>query len=325
MPMSLYPLKFKPLSKYRIWGGEKIKTILNKDFNETNVGETWEISGVKGDETVVLNGDLQGETLKSLIETYKGQFIGDKVYQQCGNEFPLLIKFIDAKLPLSIQVHPNDKLAKERHNSLGKNEMWYVMESDTNAELIVGFKKETTKEEFQQKLESAEVLEIMNNVKVSEGDTFFIPAGRIHAIGSGVMLAEIQQTSDVTYRVYDYDRVDAKTGSKRDLHVNLALDVIDYGVYKEYKTKYQTIKNKSNKLVYSPYFKSNIIEITGSISKDYTKLDSFVIYICVNGSFEIACNNATYIVSKGETILLPASIKLVGLKSVSSKVLEVYM
>ncbi|SNR48561.1 mannose-6-phosphate isomerase, type 1 [Lutibacter agarilyticus] len=323
--MNLYPLKFQPISKYRIWGGEKIKTILNKDFNENNIGETWEISGVNGDETVVSEGPLKGQTLKNIIETYKEHFVGNNTYKHFGNEFPLLIKFIDAKLPLSIQVHPNDVLAKQRHNSFGKNEMWYIMEADESAEIIVGFNKECSKKEFQHKLENAEVLDIMNAVKVSEGDTFYIPAGRIHAIGSGVLLAEIQQTSDVTYRVYDYNRVDAKTGEKRELHVDLALDVIDYGFHKEYKTSYKQIKNESNKLVHSPYFNTNFIEITTEITKDYTLLDSFVIYICVDGHFEISCNNTTYTVSKGETILLPAAIQKVILSAEFAKLLEVYI
>ncbi len=323
--MNLYPLKFQPISKYRIWGGEKIKTILNKDFNENNIGETWEISGVNGDETVVAEGPLKGQTLKKLIETYKEHFIGENPYQHFGTEFPLLIKFIDAKLPLSIQVHPNDALAKARHNSFGKNEMWYVMEADESAELIVGFNKESSKNEFQHKLENSEVLEIMNTVKVAEGDTFYIPAGRIHAIGSGVLLAEIQQTSDVTYRVYDYDRVDPKTGKKRELHVDLALDVIDYGFHDEYKTTYEKTKNKSNTLVHAPYFKTNIIEITAKLTKDYTLLDSFVIYICVDGNFEVDYDNQMYSVQKGETILLPAAISLVVLKSDYAKILEVYI
>ncbi len=323
--MNLYPLKFHPIPKYRIWGGKKIKTILNKDFNEDNIGETWEISGVNGDETVVSEGALKGQTLKKLIETYKQHFIGENPYQHFGNEFPLLIKFIDAKLPLSIQVHPNDELAKERHNSFGKNEMWYVMEADKSAELIVGFNKESSKNEFQHKLENAEILEILNIVKVSEGDTFYIPAGRIHAIGSGVLLAEIQQTSDVTYRVYDYDRVDPKTSKKRELHVDLALDVIDYSFHDEYKTAYEKTKNKFNTLVHSPYFKTNFIEITSELIKDYTLLDSFVIYICVDGNFEVDYDNQTYNVQKGETILLPAAISLVVLKSDYAKILEVYI
>ncbi|WP_299669266.1 type I phosphomannose isomerase catalytic subunit [uncultured Polaribacter sp.] len=325
--MQLHPLKFKPLYKYRLWGGEKLKTVLNKAYSETNIGESWEISDVKNDETVVSSGALGGKTLRNLTEEFKGAFLGEKVYKQFGNEFPLLIKFIDAKTPLSIQVHPGNEIAKERHNSFGKNEMWYVMEADKNAALIVGFDKELDKTAYKKHLADGTVLEVLHHENVSEGDTFYIPTGRVHAIGSGVLLAEIQQTSDITYRIYDYDRVDAKTGELRDLHNDLALDVIDFECHKEYKTSYKTTPNTSNKLVHSPYFTSNILIVEGTITKEYSTLDSFVIYICVEGSLELTYNNKGYSLKKGETILLPASVNSIELNSISerSKLLEVYM
>ena len=280
----LYPLKFNPVYSYRIWGGEKLKTVLNKDYDEDLIGESWEISDVEDNETRVSDGALKGKTLRELTDLYQADFVGDKVYKQFGNEFPLLIKFIDAKTPLSIQVHPSNELAKERHNSFGKNEMWYIMQADKDAEIIVGFSKEVLKEEYVEHVNNSTVEDILNIEKVNEGDTFYIPTGRVHAIGAGVLLAEIQQTSNITYRIYDYNRVDAKTGETRELHTALAVDAIDYNFYDTYKTEYKAELNKSSKLVHSPYFKTNIVEIEGKMDMDYSNLDSFVIYMCVEGS-----------------------------------------
>ncbi len=323
--MKLYPLKFNPISKYRIWGGDKLNTELNKNFNAENIGESWEISDVEGDETKIANGNLIGKTLKELINEFKGDFVGKAVYEKFGNEFPLLIKFIDAKTPLSIQVHPSDEIAKLRHNSFGKNEMWYVMQADENAELIVGFDSTLDRDSYQEYLKANKVLEVMHHEKVQNGDTFYIPTGRVHAIGAGVLLAEIQQTSDVTYRIYDYDRVDKQTGAKRDLHNDLALDVIDFEVQDNYKTDYVKELNTSNKLVHSPYFKTNYLKVFGSLSKDYTAIDSFIIYICVKGLINIVENGVTYTLKNGETLLIPASIKNVELIAEDeSEVLEVY-
>ena len=323
--MELYPLKFTPLFKYRIWGGSKLKTVLNKEYTEENIGESWEISDVSGDATRVENGFLKGKTLKEITRQFKGDFVGENVYKNFGEDFPLLIKFIDAETPLSIQVHPSNEIAKERHNSFGKNEMWYVMQADENAELIVGFDEEINKESYKTHLENNTILDVMHHEYVSEGDTFYIPTGRVHAIGAGVLLAEIQQTSDITYRIYDYDRVDAKTGEKRELHNELAIDVIDFKVYDSYKTSYELKTNVSNKLVHSPYFKTNILSIKGKVKKDYSNIDSFVIYICVEGVLNIIHNDETYFLSQGETIMFPSSISTLELNaSDSAKILEVY-
>ena len=325
--MKLYPLKFTPVFKYRLWGGDKLKSVLNKEYSEKNIGESWEISDVENDETVVAEGFFKGKSLKDLTETYKGAFLGVSVYEQFGNDFPLLIKFIDAKTPLSIQVHPGNEIAKKRHNSFGKNEMWYVMEADKDAELIVGFDEILEKKDYNTSVSDGAILELMHHENVVEGDTFYIPTGRVHAIGAGVLLAEIQQTSDITYRIFDYNRVDAKTGALRDLHNDLALDVIDFECHDAYKTNYETKTNASNKLVHSPYFTSNFLIVEDALQKDYSGLDSFVIYMCVDGSLELNHNNESYSLKKGETILLPASIVTVELKSLSkqSKLLEVYM
>ena len=321
--MKLYPLKFSPIFKYRIWGGDKLKTVLNKEYQEAHVGESWEISDVKNDQTTVLEGPLKGQTLKSLIQNFKADFVGKHVYETFGEDFPLLIKFIDAKTPLSIQVHPNDALAKERHNSFGKNEMWYIMQADEDAELIVGFDKQIDKNDYKEHLENGTILNVMHHEHVAEGDTFYIPTGRIHAIGSGVLLAEIQQTSDVTYRIYDYDRVDPKTKEKRALHNDLALDAIDFQVHDNYKTEYTAKTNASSKLVHSPYFKTNIIKVRGEVEKNYSNNDSFVIYICVSGTLELEFSGDIYTIKKGETLLLPAAINTVKLISNAANILEV--
>jgi len=323
--MQLYPLEFQPVYKYRMWGGNKLKTVLNKVYDEENVGESWEISDVEDDETVVKNGLLKGLTLRELSDKFGADLLGEKVYKTFGTEFPLLIKFIDAKTPLSVQVHPHDHIAKERHDSFGKNEMWYVMDADNNADIIVGFKEELDKNSYTKYLEDKRLIEVLNTVKTSAGDTFYIPTGRVHAIGAGVLLAEIQQTSDITYRIYDYDRVDKATGETRELHNELALDVIDFKLHDNYKTDYSKKSNESNLLVHSPYFKTNILTLKGTLEKNYTIIDSFIIYICTKGRVEVLSKDQTYKLHKGKTLLLPASLNQVSLTSVNGgELLEVY-
>ena len=323
--MKLYPLKFTPIFSYRIWGGEKLKTELNKKYTLDSIGESWEISDIDGSETVVFEGDLKGRTLKKIIKDYKHHFLGKHVYNTFGESFPLLIKFIDAKTPLSIQVHPSNELARERHNSFGKTEMWYVMQAEENANLIVGFNQELEKKTYQAHLENGSLTEVLNTEKVAEGDAFYIPTGRVHAIGAGVLLAEIQQTSNITYRIFDYDRVDKLTGEKRELHNDLAIDAIDFKSYEYYKTSYNSKVNTTNELIFSPYFKTNIINVTGEIDKNYSDLDSFVIFICVDGSLDMVCDAKTITLTKGETLLIPAVINVLKLKAEHAKIIEVYL
>jgi mannose-6-phosphate isomerase len=323
---TLYPLKFKTIYKDKIWGGQKIKTYLQKDFGDLpNCGETWEISGVKSDVSIVDGGALEGESLADLLEKFKSELVGDKVYKHFGNIFPLLIKFIDANEDLSIQVHPDDKLAKKRHNSFGKTEMWYVIEADPGSTLIAGFNKELTKEEYLEKFNSGHLTDILNKEDVQAGDVFFLPAGRVHTIGKGLLIAEIQQTSDITYRIYDFDRVDDK-GNKRELHVEEALDAIDYKHYPEYKTTYTPVKDETVHLVSCPYFTTNLLDFNTGIVKDYSNLDSFVIHVCLEGSYEIKYNGETYPVKMGECILLPKVIHHVELATERGfKLLESYI
>ncbi|RPD98638.1 mannose-6-phosphate isomerase [Aureibaculum marinum] len=321
-----YPLKFEPILKERIWGGNKLNTVLHKKTEKENIGESWELSDVEGDVSVVANGKFKGKSLTFLIDQYKEILLGKKVYQRFGIKFPLLIKYIDAKEALSIQLHPNDKLAKERHNSFGKTEMWYVMQADENANLIVGFKKNSNKEEYLKHLENKSLLEILNVDKVKKGDVYFIPTGRIHAIGAGVLLAEIQQTSDVTYRIYDWDRKDDQ-GNERELHTELALDAIDYNAIDNYATSYKPELNKSKNIVDCQYFTTNIINLDGSIAINNENKDSFVIYMAVKGKATIIYNDAKeVIINEGETVLMPACLSKFQLKSEEkSEVLEVYI
>jgi mannose-6-phosphate isomerase len=323
----LYPLKFTPIYKDKIWGGNKIKSILNKDFgNLPNCGESWEISGVDGNVSVVSNGYLAGNSLEELIEVYMSDLVGEKSFETYGNEFPLLIKFIDANDDLSIQVHPDDVMAKERHSAYGKTEMWYVVQSDKGSKLQSGFNQAVDEDKYLFKLEHNELTDILNFEEVTEGDVFFIPAGRVHAIGKGILLAEIQQTSDITYRIYDYDRRDNQ-GNPRELHTDLALGAIDYTLYPEYKTKYATDVNNSVELVKCSYFTTNVLEIKQVVEKEYNQLDSFVIYICLDGELEIKTDSGNETLQKGETVLIPASIENVQLtpKTTSAKLLEVYI
>ncbi|WP_423147100.1 type I phosphomannose isomerase catalytic subunit [Rubrolithibacter danxiaensis] len=322
----LYPLKFKTIFKDKIWGGNKIKTYLHKDFSPLpNCGETWEISGVQGNVSIVDNGDLEGKSLTSLLDQYKGELAGEKVYQQFGNTFPLLVKFIDANDDLSIQVHPDDKLAQERHNSFGKTEMWYVIQADADATLIAGFNQEVNEGIYLDKLNSGKLSEILNKEQVADGDIFFLPAGRVHTIGKGLLIAEIQQTSDITYRIYDFDRVDDK-GNKRELHTEEALAALDYKVYPEYKTSYSREKNKVTEAVTCPYFTTNVLYYTENTGRDYSSLDSFVIHVCVEGSYTVVTDDSALEVKMGECVLIPASTIGVSLKTVHGfKILESYI
>lgn len=325
MKNELHLLKFTPILKEKVWGGEKLGSILNKNSDRKDIGESWEVSDVKGNTSVVTNGVLKGKDLKELITTYKSELVGTSVYNNFGDKFPLLIKFIDAKKPLSVQVHPNDIVAKERHDSFGKTEMWYVMQADEKASLISGFQKEVSPKEYVHHLENKSLTEILNFDEVAKGDVYFIPAGRVHAIGAGVLLAEIQQTSDITYRIYDWDRPNAD-GTYRQLHIDEALDTIDYAVKDSYKSMYSKEKNTSSEIVSCPYFTTNILPVDGLVTVEHADKDSFVIYMCVAGKVTFSYQDQTEVLEMGETLLVPASIKEFTIASKeSSELLEVYI
>lgn len=320
--MTLYPLKFEPILKERLWGGTKLQSVLNKKIESEITGESWEISGVAGDVSIVSNGNLAGTSLAELIVSQGKSLLGQSVIDRFGTNFPILIKFIDAKQDLSIQLHPNDKLAKKRHNSFGKTEMWYIMDSDSDAKLIVGFNKSVTKEEYSDALKNDTLLNLLNYEQVKEGDTFFINTGKIHAIGAGVLLAEIQQTSDITYRVFDFNRRD-KNGNLRELHTDLALDAIDYERKDDFVVNYSKRQDQVNTMVVCPYFKTNFIQLSKNLQLDVARRDSFTIYMCVGGAVTISTEMGEVHLQKGETSLVPAIVQKIDLKSNSAKLLEV--
>lgn len=323
MKNTLYPLKFRPILKDKIWGGTKLKTILQKESSLPNIGESWEISDVEGDTSIVSNGNLENQSLKQLLQLYKDELIGKKNYEQFGDKFPLLIKFIDAKEDLSIQLHPNDALAKVRHNSFGKTEMWYVMQADEDSNLIVDFNQKMTPELYLEHLEQKTLPQILNFDKVKAGDTYFIEVGRVHAIGAGVMLAEIQQTSDITYRIYDWDRTD-DFGNERELHTDLAIDAIGFDLPNNFRVKYAKKPNQSNEMVSCPYFTTSYLKVDQEIQKENTH-DSFVIYICVEGEAQIKTETYSEVIKKGETLLVPAAISSYQISANDATLLEVYV
>jgi len=325
--MQFYPIKFNPIPKETIWGGNKLSYQLNKSFSPNlKIGESWEVSGVKNNISIVANGPLQGLSLQALIDQFKGQLLGEKVFSKFGNEFPLLIKFIDAKDALSIQVHPDDELAKQRHNSQGKTEMWYVVDAGFDSELILGFNQVLTQEQYLKKFEEGQIKNILNREKVKKGDCFFIPAGRIHAIGKDILVAEIQQTSDITYRIYDWDRKDAD-GNSRELHTELVPAATDYSFEEEYATRYNEKLDESIGLVACNYFKTNKWHISKRVEMDYSSIDSFVIYICLEGELVIEyAKGEKVLIAKGESVLIPAALKELRLTPWGkAEFLEVYI
>lgn len=323
----LYPLKFNPIFHEKIWGGNKINSILNKDFGAIlNCGESWEISTVEGFVSEVANGFLSGNYLDELVEIYMGDLVGEKVYQKYGNEFPLLLKFIDSACDISIQVHPNDIIAKQRHNAYGKSEMWYIINAGDQSLITPGFNQYVTKEKFLDFVRRGKLMELLKFDKVLPGDVYFIPAGQVHSIGKGVLLAEIQQISDVTYRIHDFDRKDT-AGNKRELHIDLAVDAINYDFKEDYKINFTAEQNNSTELVSCNYFTTNILEFNKKINKDYHQIDSFIIYMTLDGDFLINYEKGSELVKKGETILIPASLETFQLVPISDEVktLEIYI
>jgi mannose-6-phosphate isomerase len=323
----LYPLKFKPVFDDRVWGGDKIRTRMGLEFAPLErCAEAWVLSGVEGRQTIVSNGFLEGNELNEVVEVYMDDLVGGKVFETSGDIFPLLIKFIDARDWLSIQVHPDDELARKRNQLNGKTEMWYVIDADKDAQLISGFNRKVTQKQYLDHLRDKTLPEIMNFEKVASGDVFFIPAGRIHALGPGILLAEIQQTSDATYRIYDWDRVDAE-GKGRELHTDLALAAIDYNIYPEYKTLYKPRPDQTVNLADSPYFTTNLLDLAQPLRKNYEELDSFVLYICLEGGMMLGYGEKEKIpVIKGEVVLIPAVLTQVEIfPDKKVKFLEVFI
>lgn len=322
----LYPLTFKPILKSVIWGGSQICPFKGITPTEEGVGESWELSHVDDNFSVVAEGKLANKSLDELIKEYGKELVGGKVMERFGSRFPLLIKFIDARDNLSIQVHPDDELAKVRHNSFGKTEMWYVIKADKGASLYSGFSQQIDKEEYVKRVENNTIMDVLKKYDVSEGDVFFLPAGRVHAIGAGCFIAEIQQTSNITYRIYDYNRKD-KNGNTRELHTELAKDAIDYTLYPDYRTHYKAHTNATVNLADCKYFTTNLIELDTVMVRDFEELDSFVVYICMEGSATLRDSNGYEIrIHQGQTALIPANNKTVAIiPAPKAKFLEAYI
>ncbi|WP_348724144.1 type I phosphomannose isomerase catalytic subunit [Tenacibaculum sp. 190524A05c] len=312
--------------KEKIWGGDILMKNFNKvSINTNNIGESWELSGVTGDESVVSNGDFLGMTIVQLVKKFKSELVGHKVYSTFKDEFPLLFKFIDARENLSIQLHPNDELAAKRHNSFGKTEMWYILEAEEKAKLYAGLTKTLGKKEYIDSFNNDEILDLIHTDKVQKGDAFFIEVGTIHAIGKGIVLAEIQQTSDVTYRIYDWDRVD-KRGNSRELHTDLAIDAIDFTKIGSCKVDFLKTKGKVNNIYSCKYFTTNNLVVSEMMKRSLVNIDSFVVYMCVDGKGEISVNGKVEKLKKGETVLLPACVgEIVIINEENFELLEVFI
>ena len=301
------PLKFEPILKTIVWGGEKIAPYKGIETDQKHIGESWELSGVAGNESVVAEGPLKGKTIAQLVKEYKGELVGKHVYENTGDEFPLLIKFIDALSDLSIQVHPNDELAAKRHNgSKGKTEMWYVVAADEGAHLLAGLTEKITPQQYAAKVADGTITGVLARYDVHPGDVFFLPAGRIHAICGGCFIAEIQQTSNITYRIYDYGRL-GLDGKPREVHTELAKDAIDYTVYPDYRTHYSPLQDEEQEVVSCQYFTTSIYDLTLPFAKDLSGIDSFMVVMCLGGSGTLEVDGEEVPVRQGETVLVPAS------------------
>ena len=322
----LYPLKFQPIFKDKIWGGQKIKSILHKDFSPLpNCGESWEVSGIEGDISVVANGFLAENDLNELIEIYMYDLVGDNIYYKFGLGFPLLIKFIDAAEDLSVQVHPDDELAMKKYGQNGKTELWHVLDADPGAGLYVGFKQGVTREKYEKAVSEGNVDQLLEFYSVKQGDTFFIPAGTVHAIGKGVLLAEIQESSDITYRIFDWNRKD-ENGNSRELHTEEALEAIQFENHTSYKIDTPETLNSSVQIIRNPFFNINLLAFDKPKQKEYSNIDSFVIYICTEGEVHFLYDNKIEILKKGGVLLKPASMESLNLVPVTfSRLLEIYI
>ena len=317
----MYPLKFDPFLRTMVWGGTKIASYKGIETEDDHIGESWELSGFGEHLTSVSNGALRGRSITELVKEYKGRLVGEHVYAENGDEFPLLIKFIDARNDLSIQVHPDDAMARRQHNQHnGKTEMWYVVDADPGACLYSGLAMEITPDEYERRVADGTITEVLARHEVRPGDVFFLPAGRIHSICSGCLIAEIQQTSDLTYRIYDYGRL-GLDGKPRQLHTELAKEAIDYKVYPDYRVPYTPVRNKEEEVVSCKYFTTSIYDLDKTVRKDLSDLDSFLVVMCISGHGAILDAEPIYDsegrrgptkghllgIRQGETVLIPAS------------------
>jgi len=320
--MKTYPIKFNPILKEKIWGGTKIVSEFKKGNSDRPIGESWEISGVDGNISTVVNGDYSGMTLNELQSTFTSEFLGEENYSRFGKDFPLLIKFLDAASDLSIQVHPDDEMARERHGGYGKTEMWYVMDHEEDASVIMGLKDQQTDLPTKE-IDTPAIETVFKREKVKNGDTFSIPAGMVHALGAGVMVAEIQQTSDITYRIFDWNRKDTE-GKQRQLHIDLAQEAIK-NCDDTKSVSYHASPNSVVKTVSNEFFTTNVVDVRSKYIRELSEVNSFVIYMCVEGRISITVDNHTEIIRTGETVLLPANSSQAIFYGPKARLLEVYV
>jgi mannose-6-phosphate isomerase len=320
----LYPFIFKPALKERIWGGNALIDLRGGANSKSGspIGESWEVSGVEGDISVIVNGFLEGNNLQEAVEVYMGELVGDKVFARFGEEFPLLIKYIDAQDKLSVQVHPDDRLAAARHGAYGKTEMWYVLDCEPGAQLLIGFKDGVTREIYEAAIADGTVGKLLNAIPVKPGDVYFIPAGTVHAIGKGLLIAEIQQTSDITYRVFDWNRTDSE-GNPRELHTELAVDAIDFTAPVRNVTQ-SPPAGEAALLIECPYFTTNVVDVAGRCERELASRDSFTIYICTDGEMTLTAPGGSATLSKFDIVMLPADQDNAVLEGYG-KLLETYI
>lgn len=320
--MKIYPLKFRPNLKPVIWGGNYIKQLKGLSDAPDSIGESWEITGVPGHESVVANGDYAGCDIKSLLSDFGEQIVGGKVFSRFGTAFPVMVKFIDAARDLSIQVHPDDAMARRQCNGMGKTELWYVMHAEDHAKLYSGFSHQTNADEFRRSIETSDVTPHLNLFHPKRGDIFYLPAGRVHSIGAGNFLIEVQQSSDITYRIYDYDRLD-KNGCKRELHTDLALGALDFNVYDDYRSHLELERQGVSTIKCCDKFKSDLVRVDGRLTLDVQATGSFRVLSCISGEVELTTSDGIVDrLSICETTLLPYAMESVTLRNVGSQSAE---
>ena len=323
-----YPLLFKPNLHRLVWGGDRLLKYKGLEGSDESIGESWEISAIPSSVSIIANGEWKGQDLISIIDKYPDAILGKKVCEKYQGKLPLLVKFIDAKQDLSIQVHPNDEYALRMHGKSGKSELWYVINADEGSRLYTGLKHTVSKEELKRRVEDGTIIEVLAEHKVKAGDVFYIPSGRIHSICGGILLAEVQQSSDITYRLFDYNRK-GLDGKPRELHIDMALEAIDYKVEDDYRTFYKDCNNKAVQVVKTPYFSIRVMELTKSFHRNLLKYDSFVISLCIEGDcmIHVRSTGEDYILREGNSTLIPAIIADYDVKPLHGKcrVLDTYI